>query len=177
MAPQLSPFSGPVTMKRCVAQGKNEARGRLKSTFIWSTGAKPRRWPGKKPTGFEVTRETKPFVEVVTESLGLRKLRVVETGWQCLRSGTAAITLSRSPLFEGMSGPSICKPGLSSRRLKWKPRCGQEWKLVFDVFADHALVFPVGMVTGRSIRFGIHGNPACANLRRVIAGRCGETVG
>ena len=36
--------------------------------------------PGKKPTGLELTRETKPFVEVVAESLGLKKLRVVETG-------------------------------------------------------------------------------------------------
>jgi len=36
--------------------------------------------PGKKSTGLELTRETKPFVEVVAESLGLKKLRVVETG-------------------------------------------------------------------------------------------------
>jgi arginine deiminase len=36
--------------------------------------------PGRKATGLEVTRETKPFVEVVAESLGLKKLRVVETG-------------------------------------------------------------------------------------------------
>ena len=36
--------------------------------------------PGKKPTGLELTRESKPFVEVVAESLGLKKLRVVETG-------------------------------------------------------------------------------------------------
>ena len=36
--------------------------------------------PGKKRTGMELTRETKPFVEVVAESLGLKKLRVVETG-------------------------------------------------------------------------------------------------
>jgi arginine deiminase len=36
--------------------------------------------PGKGPGGLEVTRGTKPFVEVVAEALGLKKLRVVETG-------------------------------------------------------------------------------------------------
>jgi arginine deiminase len=36
--------------------------------------------PGKKPVGLELTRESRPFVEVVAESLGLKKLRVVETG-------------------------------------------------------------------------------------------------
>jgi arginine deiminase len=36
--------------------------------------------PGKKPGELELTRETKPFVDVVAESLGLKKLRVVETG-------------------------------------------------------------------------------------------------
>jgi arginine deiminase len=36
--------------------------------------------PGGKPTGIELTRETKPFVDVVAEALGLKKLRVVETG-------------------------------------------------------------------------------------------------
>lgn len=36
--------------------------------------------PGDNPTGLELTRETKPFVDVVAESLGLKKLRLVETG-------------------------------------------------------------------------------------------------
>jgi arginine deiminase len=36
--------------------------------------------PGKGPAGLELTRETKPFVDVVAESLRLKKLRVVETG-------------------------------------------------------------------------------------------------
>ena len=36
--------------------------------------------PSDKPGGIEVTRETRPFVEVVAEALGLRKLRVVPTG-------------------------------------------------------------------------------------------------
>jgi arginine deiminase len=36
--------------------------------------------PGDNPIGIEVTRETKPFVDVVAESLGLKKLRIVETG-------------------------------------------------------------------------------------------------
>src|SRR6185312_3608733 len=36
--------------------------------------------PGNKHLPIEVTRETKPFLEVVAEALGLRRLRVVETG-------------------------------------------------------------------------------------------------
>ncbi len=36
--------------------------------------------PGDNPTGVEVTRETKPFLDVVAEALNLKKLRVVETG-------------------------------------------------------------------------------------------------
>jgi arginine deiminase len=36
--------------------------------------------PGDNPTGIEVTRETKPFLDVVAEALNLKKLRVVETG-------------------------------------------------------------------------------------------------
>jgi arginine deiminase len=36
--------------------------------------------PGDNPIGIEVTREAKPFVDVVAESLGLKKLRIVETG-------------------------------------------------------------------------------------------------
>jgi len=37
-------------------------------------------YAGKDPLGFELTREAKPFVEVVAESLGLKKLQMVETG-------------------------------------------------------------------------------------------------
>ena len=36
--------------------------------------------PSDKPGGIEVTRETRPFVYVVAEALGLKKLRVVPTG-------------------------------------------------------------------------------------------------
>ena len=36
--------------------------------------------PSGKPDGIEITRETKPFVEVVAEALGLKTLRVVPTG-------------------------------------------------------------------------------------------------
>jgi arginine deiminase len=36
--------------------------------------------PGKGPTGIELTKEKKPFVDVIAESLKLKKLRVVETG-------------------------------------------------------------------------------------------------
>ena len=36
--------------------------------------------PSDKPPGFELTRETEPFVDVVASSLGLKKMRVVETG-------------------------------------------------------------------------------------------------
>ena len=36
--------------------------------------------PGGKNGGIELTRETKPFVDVIAEALGLKKLRVVETG-------------------------------------------------------------------------------------------------
>jgi arginine deiminase len=36
--------------------------------------------PGDEPGGIEVTRETKPFVEVVAEALGVKTLRVVPTG-------------------------------------------------------------------------------------------------
>jgi arginine deiminase len=36
--------------------------------------------PGDGPTGLEVTREKKPFLDVVAEALNIRKLRVVETG-------------------------------------------------------------------------------------------------
>jgi arginine deiminase len=36
--------------------------------------------PGKGPVGIEVTRETKPFVDVVADALNLKALRVVETG-------------------------------------------------------------------------------------------------
>lgn len=37
-------------------------------------------WPSDKPPGYELTKESKPFVDVVASSLGLKKLRVVETG-------------------------------------------------------------------------------------------------
>ncbi|MDQ7987994.1 MAG: arginine deiminase [Candidatus Dactylopiibacterium sp.] len=37
-------------------------------------------YPSAHPAGFEARLEIRPFVEVVAESLGLRKLRVVETG-------------------------------------------------------------------------------------------------
>jgi arginine deiminase len=36
--------------------------------------------PGDNPIGIEVTREAKPFVDVVADALGLKKLRIVETG-------------------------------------------------------------------------------------------------
>jgi len=36
--------------------------------------------PADKPPGIELTRESKPFVDVVAEALGLKKMRVVETG-------------------------------------------------------------------------------------------------
>src|SRR5215469_1470998 len=36
--------------------------------------------PSDKPPGLELTHETKPFVDVVAEALGFKKLRVVETG-------------------------------------------------------------------------------------------------
>jgi arginine deiminase len=35
---------------------------------------------GAEQTAVEVTRETKPFVEVVAEALGFKALRVIETG-------------------------------------------------------------------------------------------------
>ncbi|BAU63359.1 Arginine deiminase [Stanieria sp. NIES-3757] len=37
-------------------------------------------WPSDKPPGYELTKESKPFVNVVASSLALKKLRVVETG-------------------------------------------------------------------------------------------------
>src|SRR5262249_37624774 len=36
--------------------------------------------PSEKPNGIELRKEEKPFVDVVAEALGLKKLRVVETG-------------------------------------------------------------------------------------------------
>lgn len=36
--------------------------------------------PGNGPTGIDLRRETKPLVDVVADALGLKKLRVVETG-------------------------------------------------------------------------------------------------
>lgn len=36
--------------------------------------------PSNTPTGLELVKEKKPFVDVVAEALGLKKLRVVETG-------------------------------------------------------------------------------------------------
>jgi arginine deiminase len=36
--------------------------------------------PSDKAPGIELTRETKPFVDVIAEALGFKKLRVVETG-------------------------------------------------------------------------------------------------
>ena len=36
--------------------------------------------PGKQPGGVEVTIEKRPFLDVVAEAMGVRKLRVVETG-------------------------------------------------------------------------------------------------
>ena len=36
--------------------------------------------PSSGPSGVELHKDNKPFVEVVAESLGLKKLRVVETG-------------------------------------------------------------------------------------------------
>jgi arginine deiminase len=37
-------------------------------------------WPSDKPPGYELTKESEPFVDVVASSLGLKKLRVIETG-------------------------------------------------------------------------------------------------
>lgn len=37
-------------------------------------------WPSDKSPGYELTKESQPFVDVVASSLGLKKLRVVETG-------------------------------------------------------------------------------------------------
>lgn len=37
-------------------------------------------WPSDKPPGYELAKESKPFVDVVASSLGLKKLRLVETG-------------------------------------------------------------------------------------------------
>lgn len=37
-------------------------------------------YPSDKPAGIELVREDKPFVDVVANALGLKKLRVVETG-------------------------------------------------------------------------------------------------
>jgi arginine deiminase len=37
-------------------------------------------YPGKEPVGIETRKEAKPLLEVVPEALGLKKLRVVETG-------------------------------------------------------------------------------------------------
>ena len=36
--------------------------------------------PSNKPSGIELHKEEKPFVDVVAQALGLKKLRVVETG-------------------------------------------------------------------------------------------------
>ena len=36
--------------------------------------------PGNKPGGVELRKDKKPFVDVVREALGLKKMRVVETG-------------------------------------------------------------------------------------------------
>jgi arginine deiminase len=36
--------------------------------------------PGSGPTGLEITHENKPLVDVVADALGLKKMRVVETG-------------------------------------------------------------------------------------------------
>ncbi|MFQ4141045.1 arginine deiminase [Chlorogloeopsis sp. ULAP02] len=37
-------------------------------------------WPSDKSPGYELIQESKPFVDVVASSLGLKKLRVIETG-------------------------------------------------------------------------------------------------
>ncbi len=37
-------------------------------------------WPSNRSGGVELRKDDKPFVEVIAESLGLKKLRVVETG-------------------------------------------------------------------------------------------------
>jgi len=37
-------------------------------------------WPASNPSGIELRRDDKPFVNVVAEALGLKKMRVVETG-------------------------------------------------------------------------------------------------
>ncbi|MDM9380355.1 arginine deiminase [Chlorogloeopsis sp. ULAP01] len=37
-------------------------------------------WPSDKPPGYDLMQESKPFVDVVASSLGLKKLRVIETG-------------------------------------------------------------------------------------------------
>ena len=42
------------------------------SAFSW--------WPANTPSGLELRKDDKPFVDVVAEALGLKKLRVVETG-------------------------------------------------------------------------------------------------
>ena len=56
--------------------------------------------PGKKPTGLELTRETKPFVDVVADSLGLRNCVWLKPAAMLTRrnvsSGTVATTWSHS---------------------------------------------------------------------------------
>ena len=37
-------------------------------------------WPADSATGIELRKDEKPFVDVVAEALGLKRLRVVETG-------------------------------------------------------------------------------------------------
>jgi arginine deiminase len=37
-------------------------------------------WPSDKASGYDLIKESKPFVEVVASALGLKKLRLVETG-------------------------------------------------------------------------------------------------
>ena len=47
--------------------------------------------PGDTPSGIEARKDDKPFVDVVAESLGLKKLRVVETGGKRLHARTHTV--------------------------------------------------------------------------------------
>jgi arginine deiminase len=62
--------------------------------------------PSDKPPGLEVTLESKPFLEVVAEALGLKKLRTVETGGNAYAaerqqwdSGNNVVALSPGVVF------------------------------------------------------------------------------
>jgi hypothetical protein len=89
--------------------------------------------PGDKPGALHITLEKRPFVDVVAEALGVKKMRVVETGdWNA--AGAASRTGGNCPWAGADSAhprpttkPAVNRP-MTHERPSWmrmvSPRAG-----------------------------------------------------